>query len=167
MLSFLDTDHYNSASLENCHYNSGILKHAITIIGLLESYHFLYQPLWAHCQTRMRMQSAYRRQFVYSVESSSPSNPIAVFFSLAPPLAYCGRAGGMSRSPPRRLGARSLAQADPSAFIASAGAHFLILILILLQRSSGSSRRCPRRWPWTCSGCSRQRAPRCTTRASA
>ena len=69
---------------------------------------YVYQPLWAHCQTRMRMQRAYRRQFVYSVESSSPSNPIAVFFSLAPPLAYCGRAGGMSRSPPCRLGARSL-----------------------------------------------------------
>ena len=38
---FLDTDHYNSASLENCHYNSDILKHAITIIGLPESCHFL------------------------------------------------------------------------------------------------------------------------------
>ena len=69
---------------------------------------YVYQPLWAHCQTRMRMQRAYRRQFVYSVESSSPSNPIAVLFSLAPPLAYCGRAGVMSRSPPRRLGVRSL-----------------------------------------------------------
>ena len=38
---FLDTDHYNSASLENCHYNSGILKHAITIVGLHDSCHFL------------------------------------------------------------------------------------------------------------------------------
>ena len=41
---FLDTDNYNSASLENCHYNSGILKHAITIIGLPESCHFLRIP---------------------------------------------------------------------------------------------------------------------------
>ena len=110
------------------------MKHAIIIIGLLESYHFLYQPLWAHCQTRMRMQSAYRRQFVYSVESSSPSNPIAVFFSLAPPLAYCGRAGGMSRSPPRRLGARSLPKQI----------HLLSSLAQVPTSSSSSSSNAPR-----------------------
>ena len=37
---------------------------------------YVYQPLWARCQTRMRMQRAYRRQFVYDVKSSGPIRPI-------------------------------------------------------------------------------------------
>ena len=71
-LGFLDTDHYNSASLENYYYNSSILKHAIIIIGLSESCHFLRIPAALGPLTRMRMQSAYRRQFVYGVKSSGP-----------------------------------------------------------------------------------------------
>jgi hypothetical protein len=49
---FFDPSHYNSSSLENCHYNSGILKTAITIVGLHDSCHFLHIPAArAHCQT--------------------------------------------------------------------------------------------------------------------
>ena len=69
---FLDTDHYNSVSLENCHYNLGILKYAIIIIGLSESCHFLRIPAALGPLTRMHMQSAYRCQFVYGVKSSGP-----------------------------------------------------------------------------------------------
>jgi hypothetical protein len=48
-IGYLDSCHYNISSLEKQHYNLYILKFAITILSLPDSYHFLRRPsIWAH-----------------------------------------------------------------------------------------------------------------------
>ena len=51
-LGFFDPCHYNLLTSEICHYNSPILKPAITIFRFFESCHFIrFLCLWTHLQT--------------------------------------------------------------------------------------------------------------------
>ena len=73
----MDPSHHNSSSLENCHYNLGILKHAITIVALSDSCHFLrILTLGPIVWLRIPTHKVYGRQCVYGVESSGPLRPI-------------------------------------------------------------------------------------------
>jgi hypothetical protein len=49
LLGYLDRGHYNFSDLKKHHYNSPILKFAITILILPDPYHFLHLPTaWTH-----------------------------------------------------------------------------------------------------------------------
>ena len=93
----MDPCHYNFSSSEFCHYNSSILKHAITISPLLSSCHFLhFRRRWAHLQTVVYVFRC--RMAQYAPGSSDKIEPGAQ--SRPPPLwqsAYT-RPAGLVRS---------------------------------------------------------------------